>query len=381
MGQNLSLNLAEKGHRVVVFNRTSSVTDRFLSEQSSHFDICRAADIADLCRQLPRPRALILMVKAGDAIDKVLSDLVPHLDEGDVVIDGGNSHWRDTSRRVEASTSAGVHYIGAGISGGEEGARNGPSIMPGGAVGGWDVVGESLQSIAAKVDGEPCCAWLGPGGSGHFVKMVHNGIEYADMQLIAEVYDLLRASGRSVGETGAVFRRWQSGPLDSFLIDITATILEAKDSQGQPIVESVLDAAAQKGTGRWTVESAMELGQPTTVIAEAVMARSLSAMKEERVAAAQVLGAAGIPRPDEGRPRVRSVGGQGSELRPGFHDHKSSIDRAELGPHTGRDRAFVAGRMHHPGSAAQRDHQVFCCGARLDQPPPRRPLRPTDEGT
>ena len=299
MGQNLALNLAEKGHRVVVFNRTTSVTDRFVADHDKGFDLVGASDLADLCRQLPNPRAVILMVKAGDAVDKVVADLVPNLHEGDVVIDGGNSHWRDTERRVEAMQTKGIHFIGAGVSGGEEGARHGPSIMPGGAEAGWEVVGESLQSIAAKVDDEPCCAWLGPGGSGHFVKMVHNGIEYADMQLIAEIYDLLRASGRSVHESGAVFRRWQSGPLDSFLIDITATILEAKDEAGQPLVDSVLDAAAQKGTGRWTIEAALELGQPTTVIAEAVMARSLSAMKEERIAASQVLGTADTPDVDE----------------------------------------------------------------------------------
>ncbi|MGH8923331.1 MAG: decarboxylating NADP(+)-dependent phosphogluconate dehydrogenase [Acidimicrobiia bacterium] len=289
MGQNLALNLASRGETVVVANRTRSVTEAFVSAHRKEFDLVEAQDPQSLVERLSSPRRIILMVKAGPPVDALMDELLQLMQPGDVIVDGGNSHWRDTTRRVRAAAQHGISFVGAGISGGELGARYGPSIMPGGNPAGWEHLRDPLTSIAAHVDGEPCCAWVGPDGSGHFVKTVHNGIEYADMQAIAESYHLLRAGGRSVADTAAVFRRWASGPLNSFLIDITATILETVDGDGEPLIDKVLDAAAQKGTGRWTVDTALDLGQPTTLITEAVLARSLSALKDERVAASKRL--------------------------------------------------------------------------------------------
>jgi 6-phosphogluconate dehydrogenase len=289
MGQNLALNLASRGETVVVSNRTRSVATDFVATHCDEFDLVEAPNLQWLAGSLSRPRRIILMVKAGEAVDALTDELAALLQPGDVIIDGGNSHWRDTTRRVEAAAQSGISFVGAGISGGEQGARYGPSIMPGGNPAAWEPIRDTLTSIAAQVDGEPCCAWIGPEGSGHFVKTVHNGIEYADMQAIAEAYHLLRAGGRSVAETAAAFRRWNSGPLNSYLIEITATILEALDDDGEPLIEKVLDAAAQKGTGRWTVDAALDFGQPTTVITEAVLARSLSALKDERVRASKQL--------------------------------------------------------------------------------------------
>jgi 6-phosphogluconate dehydrogenase len=284
MGRNLALNFADHGYQMLVFNRTSEVTARFVEANPQ---IMSTGDIERFVAALKPPRRIVLMVKSGDPVDAVLDQLVPLLERGDVVVDGGNSFWMDTDMRTSQLAELGISFLGTGISGGEEGARHGPSIMPGGN--GWDEMSQPLTSIAAKVDGEPCCDWIGPGGSGHYVKMIHNGIEYADMQVIAEAYHLLRASGRSVAETASVFRRWNSGPLSSYLIDITAQILEVVDEDDKPLIENVLDAAAQKGTGRWTVEDALARGQPTTAIAEAVLARSLSALKSERVVASRVL--------------------------------------------------------------------------------------------
>ena len=284
MGQNLTLNLADHGYEMVVYNRTGATTRQFVEE---HGNLVGTEELRAFVGQLERPRCILVMVKAGGAVDAVLDELVPLLSEGDVVADGGNSHWADTERRAAHLQDAGISFLGTGISGGEEGARHGPSIMPGGS--GWEEFKEPLLAIAAKVDGEPCCDFIGPGGSGHYVKMVHNGIEYAEMQMIAEAYHVLRASGRSVAETAAIFESWRSGPLNSYLIDITAQILSVTDTHGEPLVEKILDSAAQKGTGKWTVDDALERGQPTTVIAEAVMARSLSALKAERVEAASIL--------------------------------------------------------------------------------------------
>ena len=289
MGQNLALNFASHGYRVTVANRTQKTAEQLVAENGQEYDLNAATDPASLVARLEAPRRIILMVKAGPPIDALLDELAPLLEPGDVIVDGGNSHWRDTTRRVQAAAASGISFVGAGISGGELGARYGPSIMPGGNPAAWEHLREPLSSIAAQVDGEPCCAWLGPDGSGHFVKMVHNGIEYADMQAIAEAYHLLRAGGRSVAETAAVFRQWSSGPLNSFLIDITATILEKEDTDGRPLIEKVLDAAAQKGTGRWAVDAALDLGQPSTLITESVLARSLSAMKDQRVEASKLL--------------------------------------------------------------------------------------------
>jgi 6-phosphogluconate dehydrogenase len=289
MGQNLALNLVDHGYRVAVSNRTTAVTERFVQDQRGAAMIA-AADLANLAQSLARPRRILLMVKAGPPVDDTLTALLEILEPGDIVIDGGNSFWKDTERRIERAGAAGIHLVGAGISGGEEGARHGPSIMPGGSAAAWPAIREMLQAIAARApDGDPCCDWIGPGGSGHFVKMVHNGIEYGDMQVIAEAYDLMRASGMSAEAMADTFDRYNSGRLESYLIEITGQILRRRDDDGQPLVDHVLDAAAQKGTGRWTVESALDLGQPLTLISEAVFARIVSSLKDERVAAARVL--------------------------------------------------------------------------------------------
>jgi 6-phosphogluconate dehydrogenase len=289
MGQNLALNLVDHGYRVAVSNRTTAVAERFVKGQSGAAMIA-ATDLAGLARSLSRPRRILLMVKAGSPVDDTLTALLEILEPGDVVIDGGNSFWKDTEHRIERAEAAGIHLVGAGISGGEEGARHGPSIMPGGSAAAWPAIREMFQAIAAKApDGSPCCDWIGPGGSGHFVKMVHNGIEYGDMQVIAEAYDLMRSSGMSADAMADTFARYNSGRLESYLIEITGQILRRRDDDGSPLVDHVLDAAAQKGTGRWTVESALDLGQPLTLISEAVFARIVSSLKDERIAAARVL--------------------------------------------------------------------------------------------
>ncbi|MCB0104468.1 MAG: decarboxylating NADP(+)-dependent phosphogluconate dehydrogenase, partial [Caldilineaceae bacterium] len=247
--------------------------------------------IEELVSQLKRPRRVMLLVKAGDPVDKFIDQLIPHLEEGDIIIDGGNSNYEDTIRRTKYVESKGLLYIGTGVSGGEEGARHGPSIMPGGSEAAWPHVKEIFQAVAAKVDdGSPCCDWVGADGSGHFVKMVHNGIEYGDMQLICESYQLMKDGlGLSAEEMHEVFAEWNNGKLDSYLIEITRDILAFKDEDGQPLVEKILDAAGQKGTGKWTVISALDMGIPLTLIGEAVMARSLSALKDERVTASKTL--------------------------------------------------------------------------------------------
>ena len=283
MGQNLVLNLADHGYTVAVYNRTTSVTEEFVAGSAAGRSVVGHADLESFVAGLERPRRIILLVKAGAAVDAVIGQLSPLLDQGDIVIDGGNSLHSDTARRHEQLAAMGIRYVGSGVSGGEEGARYGPSIMPGGDAEAWPHIQEMLQSIAAKADdGTPCCDWLGPGGSGHYVKMVHNGIEYGDMQVIAEAYSLLKASGMPHAEMSATFRAWGEGRLDSFLIDITAEILATPDEDGTPLVEKILDAAGQKGTGKWTVISSMELGQPVSLIAEAVYARIVSSFKELR---------------------------------------------------------------------------------------------------
>lgn len=289
MGQNLALNLADHGYRVALYNRTGSVTRDFVGAHP-HQALIPSEDLADVVANLSPPRRLLMMVRAGPAVEETLTSLLALLDPGDIVIDGGNSFWKDTERRIDHARAHGVHLVGAGISGGEQGARHGPAIMPGGDPAAWPHIREMLQSIAARApDGRPCCNWIGPGGSGHFVKMVHNGIEYGDMQVIAEAYHLLAAGGRSTAEMAATFRRWGQGPLSSYLLDITAEILDKTDSDGTPLLDKILDAAGQKGTGRWTVESALEFGQPVTLIAEAVFARVVSALKEARTEAAALL--------------------------------------------------------------------------------------------
>ncbi|MBS0002014.1 MAG: decarboxylating NADP(+)-dependent phosphogluconate dehydrogenase [Thioalkalivibrio sp.] len=291
MGQNLVLNMADHGYRVAVFNRTTSRVDEFLDGPAQGQSVIGCHSMEDLVASLSRPRKVMLMVKAGAVVDEFIEALVPLLEPGDVIIDGGNSHYPDSTRRTRELREHGLHFVGTGISGGEEGARHGPSIMPGGDPEAWPLVREIFQAIAAKVDGEPCCRWIGPDGAGHFVKMVHNGIEYGDMQLISEAYALMdRALDMDHDAMAEVFAHWNQGVLDSYLIDITADILAARDADGTPLVTRILDTAGQKGTGKWTGISALELGVPLTLIGEAVFARALSSLKDERVHAASVLG-------------------------------------------------------------------------------------------
>ena len=291
MGQNLALNIHDHGFRVAVFNRTTSKITRFLENEARDTDIIGAYTPAEFVASIKRPRKIILMIQAGAAVDKSIAQLAPLLDEGDIIIDGGNSNFNDSIRRTAEVEALDLLFIGAGISGGEEGARYGPSIMPGGSPAAWEAVKPILQAVAAKVpDGSPCCDWVGEGGAGHFVKMVHNGIEYGDMQLICEAYHLMSAVlGLDEGEISAVFNRWNKGLLESFLIEITGEILAYQDEHGAPLLRKILDVASQKGTGKWTAITALEEGTPLTLIGEAVFARFLSAIKEQRVAASKVL--------------------------------------------------------------------------------------------
>ncbi len=290
MGRNLALNLADHGYVVAVYNRTADRTREFVTSEVGDRPVLPTFELRELVTKLRHPRVVLLMVAAGEAVDRVLGDLLPLLDDGDIVIDGGNSHYTDTARRVRQAEERGLRYVGMGISGGEEGARHGPSIMPGGTPSAWPHIRDMFQDIAASTpDGTPCCDWVGPGGAGHYVKMVHNGIEYGDMQVIAEAYDLLRQAGTTTGEMAEVFRRWGRGVLDSYLIDITARILTVTEDDGVPVVDRILDAAGQKGTGKWTVVSSMELGRPVTLVAEAVYARIVSSFVDQRRRAANVL--------------------------------------------------------------------------------------------
>ncbi|EEF61979.1 decarboxylating NADP(+)-dependent phosphogluconate dehydrogenase [Pedosphaera parvula] len=306
MGQNLILNMNDHGYTVVAFNRTVSKVDEFLNKEAKGTKVIGAHSIPEMVSLLKRPRRVMLMVKAGPPVDEFIEQLIPHLEPGDIIIDGGNSLFQDTIRRTKYVESKGLLYIGTGVSGGEEGARNGPSIMPGGSPAAWPHVKEIFQSIAAKVDdGVPCCDWVGENGAGHYVKMVHNGIEYGDMELICEAYQLMKDGlGMTADEMSQVFAEWNKGELDSYLIDITAKILAFKDTDGQPLVDNIQDTAGQKGTGKWTVISSMDMGIPITLIAEAVYSRSVSALKEERVAAAKKLKG---PRPKISTDRAKFI--------------------------------------------------------------------------
>jgi 6-phosphogluconate dehydrogenase len=286
MGSNLARNFARHGRTVALYNRTRARTDALMAAHGDEGTYIPSASVEDFVASLERPRRILVMVKAGPATDATIDTLVPHLEPGDIVVDGGNAHFEDTRRREAALREHGLHFVGAGVSGGEEGALHGPSIMPGGPRESYDAIGPLLEEIAAEYDGEPCCAWMGPDGAGHYVKMVHNGIEYADMQFIAEAYDLLRVAGLEPARIAEVFREWNTGDLESFLIEITAEVLGHVDAAtGRPFVDVVADAAEQKGTGRWTVQSALELGVPVNAIAEAVFARSASGHDRLREAA------------------------------------------------------------------------------------------------
>mgnify|MGYP000978767744 CR=1 FL=1 len=287
MGENLAKNMLNKGFIVAVYNKELEMVDSFL-EKTKGQKVIGTYSYKELADNIEKPRKIMLMIRAGKPVDEVIESLIPHLDKGDIIIDGGNSHFPDTIRRTQYLESKGLLYIGTGVSGGEEGALKGPSIMPGGSKEAWQHVKPILQSISAKVDGNPCCDWVGEGGAGHFVKMVHNGIEYGDMQLICETYHFMKDYlGLSVDEMHNIFAEWNKTELDSYLIEITGNILGVKDSDGKPLIDKILDTAGQKGTGKWTGITSMEEGIPLTLITEAVYSRCLSAMKEERVNASK----------------------------------------------------------------------------------------------
>ncbi len=289
MGQNLVLNMDDHGYRVAVFNRTTSKVDEFIEGPAKGTKVIGCHSLEDFLATLKRPRKVMMMVKAGEAVDRLIEQCLPFLEEGDIIIDGGNSHFPDSDRRCEELKEKGILFIGSGISGGEEGASHGQSIMPGGNIEGWSAVKPIFQDIAAKADGgEPCCNWVGDGGAGHYIKMVHNGIEYGDMQLICEAYFLMKkALELRPEEMAEVFNDWNKGDLDSYLIEITSRILPFKDEDGLPLIEKILDVAGQKGTGKWTAANALEVGMPLTLIGEAVFARYLSTLKEERIEASK----------------------------------------------------------------------------------------------
>ena len=290
MGENLVLNMERNGFTVAVYNRTVEKVDKFVNGRGSGKKFIGTRSIEELCSSLKRPRKVMMLVKAGKAVDDFIEQIIPYLEPGDVIIDGGNTHFPDTIRRTKYVESKGLLYIGTGVSGGEEGALNGPSIMPGGSPAAWEHVKPIFQAICAKVNGEPCCDWVGENGAGHFVKMVHNGIEYGDMQLICEVYQIMKdVLGMSAQEMHEVFKTWNEGELGSYLIEITRDILAYRNEEGEVVVDQILDTAGQKGTGKWTGVAALDLGIPLTLVAESVLARCLSAQKDERVIASKQL--------------------------------------------------------------------------------------------
>ena len=300
MGQNLVLNMNDHGYKVAVFNRTVSKVDDFIKDEAKGTKVVGAHSMEEFCGLLKSPRRVMIMVKAGDVVDQTIDHVLPFLEKGDIIIDGGNSLFTDSNRRTKDLAAKGILFIGTGVSGGEEGARFGPSIMPGGNPEAWPHVKEIFQAIAAKVeDGTPCCDWVGEDGAGHYVKMVHNGIEYGDIQLICEAYQLLKdALGLTADQLHDVFAEWNKGELDSYLIEISTTIFAKKDEDGTPMVDKILDTAGQKGTGKWTAISALDLGMPLTLIGESVFARCLSALKDERVQASKLL---------QGPPKTKTV--------------------------------------------------------------------------
>lgn len=291
MGENLVLNMESKGFTVAVFNRTTQKVKNFVEGRGNGKKVVGAYSIEELVATIKRPRKIMIMVKAGAPVDALIDQILPHLEQGDILIDGGNSHYPDTIRRAKKVEAAGMLYVGTGVSGGEEGALTGPSLMPGGSPAAWEYVKPIFQAISAKVeDGSPCCEWVGEGGAGHFVKMVHNGIEYGDMQLICEAYQIMKdLLGMSAAEMHNVFEEWNEGELDSYLVEITRDILGYRDEDGSALVDNILDTAGQKGTGKWTGIVALDLGVPLTLIGESVFARCLSSIKDERVAASKVL--------------------------------------------------------------------------------------------
>jgi 6-phosphogluconate dehydrogenase len=309
MGENLALNMESKGLRVCVYNRTAERVRDFLADRGRGRNFVGAETLESLVGSLEQPRKIIMLVKAGAPVDDVIDKLTALLSPGDILIDGGNSLYTDTIRRAAAVEAKGILYVGSGVSGGEEGALHGPSLMPGGSAAAWPHLKPIFEAIAARApNGEPCCSWMGTDGAGHFVKMVHNGIEYGDMQIIGETYDLMkRGLGMSNADMSSVFGEWNEGELDSYLIEITRDILAFRDEHGEQVLDVILDAAGQKGTGKWTVVAALDEGMPLTLIGEAVFARCLAAAKEERLAAAQRLGASGGPVAGDAGPMLRDL--------------------------------------------------------------------------
>lgn len=295
MGENLALNMVEHGYQVMVSSRKQDKIDAFLNGRAKGKAVRGTTDMKKLVADLSKPRKIMLMIKAGKPVDMVIEQLLPLLDQGDVIIDGGNSNYEDTIRRTHYLEAKGVLFVGTGISGGEEGALKGPSIMPGGTSEAWPLIKEMFQSISAEVNGEPCCEWVGENGAGHYVKMVHNGIEYGDMQLISETYHIMRALFRlKPNQMGDIFEAWNQTELDSYLIEITANIMQVNDEDGTPLLDKILDSAGQKGTGKWTVHASLESGVPLSLIGESVYARFLSSLKEERMKASEVFNAPAI---------------------------------------------------------------------------------------
>ena len=321
MGENLALNIESKGFPISVYNRTVSKTEAFIEGRAKGKKFFGAKTLEEFVASIKRPRKIIMLVKAGSAVDQLIDQLLPLLEKGDIIIDGGNSHFPDTIRRTAYVESKGLLYVGSGVSGGEEGALLGPSLMPGGSPAAWPEIQPIFQTICAMTpEGEPCCDWIGENGAGHFVKMVHNGIEYGDMQLICEVYDLMkRGLGLGNAEMGKVFGEWNQGELDSYLIEITRDILAYKDEQGHEVIDTILDAAGQKGTGKWTVEAALDNGMPLTLIGEAVFARCLSASKEERVEASKQI-----------KPDVLEFGSDGSNKAEFLDDLRQALFASKI---------------------------------------------------
>ncbi len=380
MGRNLARNFARHGYAVALHNRTASRVTDMVEQFGAEGNFVPTQSAEEFVQALERPRRLVIMVNAGEATDAVVDEFAPLLEQGDMIIDGGNAHFTDTRRREAKLRDAGLHFVGMGVSGGEEGALNGPSIMPGGSAESYQSLGPMLETISAHVDGTPCCTHVGPDGAGHFVKMVHNGIEYADMQLIAEAYDLLRYGiGFEPAQIADTFRTWNTGRLDSYLIEITAEVLAHTDaSTGKPFVDIVLDQAEQKGTGRWTVQDALDLGVPVSGIAEAVFARSLSGHADLRQASRNLPGPArSASQPAEFADQIEQAlyASKLVSYAQGWHMMAVGGPRVRLEPGPGPDRRHLAWRLHHPGRVPGPDPGRVREQCRAAHPAGRRRVR------
>ena len=357
MGANLARNAARHGFGVALFNRNHERTDELMAEHGGEGRFFPARALPDFIASIAKPRPILIMVKAGPPVDEVIDELMPHLEAGDIIIDGGNSLFTDTARRYETCEAKKIRFVGMGVSGGEEGALEGPSMMPGGDREAWDRIAPMLTKMAAQVDGVPCCTYIGPQGAGHYVKMVHNGIEYADMQLIAEAYDLMKSVyGLGAPAMADIFLAWKQGDLDSYLIEITAAVLRKMDKSGKPLVDVILDEAEQKGTGRWTAQNALELGVPLTAITEAVYARVLSANRAMRLTMEKKTPHPAPPalKPEKGGDRRhprRPLRLQDHRLRPGLRADVDRLGAIQMGLEARRYGDHLARRVHHPRQA------------------------------